>query len=314
MTWGQLRHQLSISAPGVSIDLIDGWLNKRYARVLQATDWKGIEAHATIQTQAAYQSSTDSVTLTVGSAAVTGAGTAWTNAITGQKFYRPGDNAIYGATYVSSTSLTLDRAFEGDGVDAAGTVFTAAQYVLMQNVYGLPPDCSSVVSILNPVDGLPMDGMSKAELDRSVGPRTLIDNPEIYAIYDDSPETDPPVLHQVEFYPPPRYSRGFVLDYRRAALGFDGGNTSGSPLPFVTDGVLLAGVRADIAKELKELGQAVAYEAEFDGELKAVIKVEHEQRRKKPVMRMAARFTRHRFLRAIRGYNNNWGPGQGGPN
>jgi len=314
MTWGQLRLQLQTSAPGVSLDLLDEWLNTRYEAVLEATDWAGLKAHATIQTAAAYQSLTDTATLTVGSNAVTGVGTAWTSAITGRQFYRPGDTVIYTASYVTATSLLLDRGYEGNGSDAPGVVYAGSAYVTMQNVYALPGDCRSIVTVLNPVSGLPMQGMSKDGLDASVGPRTTVNDPGIYAAYDDSAETNPPVLHQIEFYPPPLRARGFAMEYLRAALGFDGGNTSGSPLPFVSNTVLLMGVRADIAIHEEKLAKAKGYEDKFQEELARLLRVEHQQRRTKTALKMADRFTRHRLARVDRGYGRSWGPGQGGPN
>jgi hypothetical protein len=314
MTWGQLRFLLQAGAPDVSLDLIDGWLNTRYEKVLQATDWQGISAHTTIQTTAAYQSVLDTVTLTVGSAAVTGAGTAWTTAINGQQFYRPGDEVTYTATYVSATSLTLDRPYEGHGDDAAGAAYAGSAYVFVQAVYPLPADCSSVIEVINPMDGLPMEQFTPTRFARTVGTRTLVADPEIVAVYDDSAETAPPVLHQVEFYPPPQFARGFVTNYRRAALGFDGGNTSGSPLPFVGSLVLIVGVRADIATHLEKLTKALKYEKEFEGALADLMRVEHQQRKVKPVMQMASRFTRHRIARVERGRANSWRGGTpGGP-
>ena len=314
MTWGQLRFQLQASALGVSLDLIDEWLNTRYEQVLEATDWQGLRYHATLQTQAAYQSTTDTVTLTTGSNAVTGSGTTWTSAITGKKFYRPGDSVTYTATYVSATSLTLDRVYEGNGTEATGTVYSARSYVFMQNVYSLPSDVRSIVSILDPVTGRPLDEMSKDELDASAGPRTLVADPKAYAPIEDSAETSPPVIKQLEFYPPPLHARGFPLQYLHTATAFDGGNTSGSPLPFVSNTVLLAGVRADIATHLEQAAKSVKYESEFTRELNRLLMVEMGQRRKKTPIRMAERFTRHRMARTARGYANNWGPGQGGPN
>jgi hypothetical protein len=125
MTWGQLRLQLQIGVPGVSLDLLDEWLNSRYQQVLEATDWMGLIGHATLATVAAYQSGTDSVTLTVGSATVTGAGTAWTSGPAGLRFYCPGDEAIYTVDAVGGAgTLTLDRGYEGLGIDPAGTVYT----------------------------------------------------------------------------------------------------------------------------------------------------------------------------------------------
>ena len=107
------------------------------------------------------------------------------------------------------------------GVAATGTAYTGLSYVLMQNVYSLPSDCRSIVSVLNPVTGRPMPDFQKADFDVSAGSRALVGDPASYCVYDDSAETSPPVLHQIEFYPPPLRSRGFVLDYLRAAIGFD---------------------------------------------------------------------------------------------
>lgn len=315
MTWGQLRLQLQTSAPEVSLDLLDEWLNTRYEQVLEATDWIGLKAHSTIQTTAAYQSVTDTVTATVGSTAVAGLGTTWTTAITGQRFYVPGNTATYIAAYVSGASLTLDRPYEGNGSDPAGTVYAASPYVFMQNVYSLPSDCRSVVTVLDAITGLPLGSFTKDGLDRSVGPRTLVGYPQSWAEYDDSTELSPPVLHQIELYPPPLYARGFPLEYLRAALGFDGGNTSGNPLPFVSNSVLLHGVRADIQLHLKDFTAAKGYELMFQEELARLLRVEHQQRRVKTSLKMADRFTRHRLARAARGMQNAWRGGTpGGPN
>jgi hypothetical protein len=314
-TWGQLRLQLQTSAPGVSLDLIDEYLNTTYEQVLEATDWQGLKYHATVQTQAAYQSGTDTVTLTVGSAAVAGVATTWTTALVGQKFYRPGDSVIYTVTAVADNlDLTLDRPYEGNGVDAAATVYSASSYVFMQNVYAMPSDVRSIASILNPVTELPLGKMSKDQLDQSAGPRTLVSEPTMYAPIEDSNEASPPVIKQIELYPPPLYARGFVVEYVHTATGFDGGNTSGSPLPFISDTVLLAGCRAKIAVYLKDNASALLYKAEFREEKDQLLLVEFSQRRVKTPIRMASRFIRHRMARASRGRNNNWGVGQGGPN
>jgi len=185
-TWGQLRFLLQTGAPDVSLDLLDGWLNTRYTTVLSATDWIGLKAHSTIQTTAAYQSvaGVDTVTFTVGSNAVTGVATGWTVAITGRRFYRPGDTALYTATYVSAVSLTLDRVYQGLGSEADGTVYAASPYVFMTNVYDLPADCRGIVTVLDAITGRPMPDFTKDQLDMATGARTLVGDPKAYAEYD----------------------------------------------------------------------------------------------------------------------------------
>ena len=316
MTWGQLRLQLQTGAPGVSLDLLDEWLNTRYSSVLSATDWIGLKGHALIQAQAAYQSpSADTVTVTVGSAAVTGIGTAWTAGITGTRFYKPGDTVIYTATYVSPTSLTLDRPYEGNGASPTGTAFPGSSYVFMQHIYPLPADCRSIVTVLDPITDFPMESFTKDGLDASAGARTLVGYPQCWAEYDDSPEASPPVLHQIELYPPPLQARGFPMEYLRVANAFTGQNTSTGPLPFIGNAVLLHGVRADIAIHEEKFTKAAGYETQFNTELNRLLLVEHTQRRVKTTMKMADRFTRHRLARAGRGSGSNWRGGTpGGPN
>lgn len=310
MTWGQLRLQLQLSGPDLPLDLIDAYLNSRYEQVLESSDWTGLKAHATIQTTAAYQTGT--VTLTVGSTTATGSGTTWTAGMTGRQLYRPGDRTTYTVTYVSATSFTLDRPYEGFGSDADGTVYADADYVVMQNVYTLPEACREIVTLINPITGLPMPEFSKDELDRSSGPRCLIGDPNCYAVYDDSTESTLPVLHQIELYPPPQYARGLQMEYTKATLGFSGENTTSAPLPWVSSTILLYGCRADIATWLKDFNSAKMYEAKFQEELARLLRIEHQQRRKIRPLGMAGRFTRHRLARATRTFSRGWGSGQGG--
>lgn len=327
MTWGQLRFQLQTALPGVSLDLLDEWLNSRYEQILEATDWTGRKSHATVQTVAAYTSSADTTTLTTGSAVVVGVGTAWTAPATiGLRFYRPGDSVIYQvAQWNNSTSLVLDRPYAGIGTEAAGTVYAGSAYVIMQNIYSLPTDLGTLVTVTDPVTGFPMAEFTKDQLDASAGLRTLVDKPCAYAIYDDSTESAPPVLHQIEFYPPPKYARGIPVEYLRMANGFDGSNTGSSPFPFVSNTVLLYGARADgyayLAGKTDAPGDKNAYlklaamhEAKYAEELARLIRIEHQQRRKIAPVKMADRFTRHRMARASRTMNSTWGRGAGGPN
>lgn len=325
MTWGQLRFTLQTSLPGVTLDLLDEWLNCRYEAVLSSCDWTGIDYHTTLMTTAAYQSGSDTVTLTLGNAGVVGVGTTWTAAATlGMQFYRPGDSVIYTVTaWNSATSITLDRPYEGNGADAVGTVYSASAYVFMQNVYPLPADVSIVVTCLDPVTGFPLTPFTKDAADVSWGPRTLVQDPESYCITDDSNESAPPVVHQIELFPPPLYARGIKIKYQHSAIGFDGSSTGASPLPWVSNSVLLYGVRADANAHLAGktdaagekaayLGLAKMYELKFDSELARLLRQEHVQRRQKRPLQMATRFIRHRLTRAGRGFNNDWGPGAGG--
>ena len=113
MTWGQLRFQLQTGAPGVPADLLDEFLNTTYEAVLEATDWQGLKYHCAVQTLAAYQSATDTVTLTSGAT-----------------------TAIITVTYVYSSSSgggTLTPSSSSVGLSALPGSSTSAQITLTNN-------------------------------------------------------------------------------------------------------------------------------------------------------------------------------------
>jgi hypothetical protein len=319
MTWGQMRLNILTSSPGVPLDLVDEWLNSRYSTVLESTDWIGLKAHTTIQTTAAYQSTTDTVTATVGYTAITGAGTAWTQAQTGLQFYVPGDVVTYTVEWMSPTFFALDRPYEGKGGDAFGTQYVGVPYVLMQSIYPMPYDCRSIVTVLDPRTQLPLRSFTKDGLDAAAGMRATLGYPASWAEYDDSPDPAPgmgvraPVLHQIEFFPPPLEARGFPLEYLKAANGFDGQTLTAAPLPFISPTVILAGVRADVALFQGELPKAAAYEKLFQNELQKLLLLEHSSRRVKVALKFASRFTRHRLARVNRGQSIHGWQQPGGP-
>lgn len=304
MTWGQIRLNLLQTSPGIPLDLLDEWINARYGSVLQATDWIGLKGHTTVETTAAYQSGADSITAVVGQIAILGTGTAWTpDLFQGKLFYVPGDTAVYTIDVQSPTLLALDRPYEGRGGAPLNTVYSGVSYVIMQDVYPLPTDCRSIVTVLSPTTGFPLAPFTKDGLDRFAGSRARIGWPESWAEYDDSPESAPPVVHQIQLSPAPLQAAGYPLEYLRAAQGFDGRSLAATPLPFVTPTVILAGVRADIAIFQEKFPKAMGYQAQFDKELARMLQVEHAQRRVKTAMQMAPRFTRHRLARVMRGFN-----------
>lgn len=311
MTWGKIRFLLLQSFPGSNLDLLDAWMNGRYLQILKAADWTDIHARATLMTQAAYKSSTDSATFTVGSATVTGSGTTWTDVLVGQKLYRNGDVRVYTVTAVASgTSLTIDRAYEGHGEDEPGVVYAASAYVFMQNIYSLPSDLSSIERILDSLTNFPLFKFTAAEMDESAGTRAQVGYPETFCQVEDTTEvigTAP--TRQVELYPPPEFARGLQLEYLRDAYLFNGLNLQQSPLPFVSDACIMYGVKADICADAGKVQQAEGFEAKFNVELARLLRVEFSQRRAKPTMRMAPRFVRHRLERAARGYNYGWNSG-----
>lgn len=327
-TWGQINLLLTKSSPGVDAELLIGWLNSRYEQLLEAADWEGVKQPATVETIAAIQSGISpgatnaSATFTNGSTAVTFAGTPQPDATwIGRKIYRVGDTVTY---VIQDASGTLDRGFEALGTDPPGTVYAAAAYVVMQDIYPLPANTRTLVkgSVLSPVNGTPMTQLSRIGLANSAGIANLVGDPEIFVVYGDDSDSNP-ILHQVQFYPPPVRARGIPFEYVLAGVGFDGTNTGDSPLPFISDTALREGVEADSCLYLAKQNPAQAaafmalakgHESKFQEERGALLRIEFQQRRPQTTLQMAPRFTRHRIARALRGRSTSWRGGQpGGP-
>jgi hypothetical protein len=296
MTWGQLRMQLQQSVPGLSLDKTDEFLNTTYARVLDHRKWLGLEESAYVETVAPYQSSTDTVTVTQGSTAVTGSGTNWTSGQTGLKFQTTESGALYTFTVTGATSATLDRPYESAGGSGLA-------YKLLTIRYPLPADCKRVISVLSADDGFPLRGLSTRSLDAAVGWRDVIGLPEAWDVRPSPEALDGGTTWQIEFFPLAEYQKGYLVRYERSANAFTGSNTSTTPLPFVSDAVLLSGARAlayaDAGKKGEYAQQISFYNAKFADELNTMCKAD---RRREPVrpFEMADRFTRHRLRRYLR--------------
>jgi hypothetical protein len=268
-TWGQLRLLLQQEAGTLSPDLIDGYLNTRYGDVLDRYPWKGLEVETSVETTAAYNTGT--VSVVNGSTALAGTGTVFTSSMTGMSFRVSTDNAVYVFTYVSATSGTLDRAYE-DATNAA------ASYWIYEDEYVLPAPTKTLLSVVCPVTGLPLEDWTTQKILDSIWPRMAPGIPIAFAMAADTNENTPPVYHTLKLSPPPQFARGYPLRYQKATAGFDGTNTLSAPLPFVSDDVLLCGCRADIKHKLKDPTGAETQEAKYEKAIRVMLKVDASRR------------------------------------
>ncbi len=272
------------------MDLVDEFIADRYAQILDHYPWKGLELETAIESVAAYQTGT--VSVTQGSASLTGAGTTFTSGMTDLKFRATGDSAYYTFTYVGAGSATLDRPYEG------ATNATAA-FSIFEDEYTLPSDCKTVLSVLDPITGLPLLDWSKGKLLDSTCGTPDPGCPLAWAMAADTGEANPPVLHTLQLTPPPLLAAGYPLRYQKAAIGFTGENTSGGPLPWVTAKVIKDGARADIHLHLEKFQKATVYEAKFAAGLVEMVRLDGA-RRKAPVFRMPVNLVAYRRTRVTR--------------
>jgi hypothetical protein len=124
VTFGEIRLQLEKLCPGIDQELIDGWINARYTEILDSLPWKRAESESVFQIPASYNIGT--VAVSQGSANVSGTGTTWTEAMNGRYIRINSGTEYYLFTWVSATSATLDRPYEGSTSSITGSAIGAA--------------------------------------------------------------------------------------------------------------------------------------------------------------------------------------------
>lgn len=112
--------------------------------------WRWGQKVARITTTAAYQTGT--VTLTNGSATVTGSGTTFTSGMVDRKFqHTQSTGRFVVSAYVSATEITLDRVWPYDTV-------TLATYSIFEDTYSLPSDLGRLKSVYDVRTGFCLEG------------------------------------------------------------------------------------------------------------------------------------------------------------
>lgn len=250
MTLGQLRLNIQKQYPGTDLELVGSWVQQRHRQIIDLLPWSRKQARQVMTTVAKYDTGT--VEVTNGSTAVTGTGTSWTAAMDGRVFRVTGNDERYIFTYVSSTSGTLDRAYNGDDATAAGHTIT-------KSVYQLDADLVTLKRMAIQEPPMPVDVVDISEIDMADPARVTVGTPAIAAVYMDT-QTSPP-LFQVEFWPTP--DQAFSVDYVFEA---DAAAPTGSGvafLPWMRTDALEAGVAANVLRMQKDWQGAREMEAQF---------------------------------------------------
>lgn len=111
-TFGTLWKRILVYAPGCPLPLAQEFINTAYSRALAGWKWSQLRRDSQFLIPATYDTGT--VTVTSGSAVVTGSGTAWTSALEGRQFYVNGSAPFYQVESVdSSTQITLSQVYLG---------------------------------------------------------------------------------------------------------------------------------------------------------------------------------------------------------
>lgn len=281
-TWGQIRYELTKGNPGVDLELVNGWIKSSYREILDHRKWPLLEDQdADIVTVAPYRTGT--VAVTNGLNTVTGTGTTFTSAMTGRRFRVLGRYELYTFTYVSATSGTLDRVYEGD-------TDTAATYEIFQNVFTLESDVGVLNGVTNPYLSWDMTKYTSQRLDDEDASRLTFGHATVFV---------PLSKTTVELYPIPDAAYSYPYRYAPDPTEFSGSNTTVTPLAWVTDDLIIAGVQYRILRNAKDYSGADREESRFQRLL--VQLSDKESRRAGPTpIRMEPQYTFHRRIRATR--------------
>lgn len=281
MTYGQIKLQLQKQLPGVDIELIEGWIQGRYTRILDACSWKRQEAESVIQAPASY--ATGTITATQGSNVITSDGvpsTVFTAAMDGRMIRIANTAEYYQFTYVSATTGNLDRGYEGPDT-------TAATFRIDQAVFLLPSN-ARILRQVTPLHNRdrPLDIVPPSELNRISSSRNSYGTPS-YAVATWDNFSDPAQL-QVELSPVPDCPDSgasllsWAIDYIYEEGDIDSDATGVTLKPFVRPSCLMEGVKADAMRPRPNwagnIQAAQMYEGEYDKLLEQMQFINAQQR------------------------------------
>jgi hypothetical protein len=279
-TFGEIRFRASKLPHGAGVDfeLLNGIINDRLQEIARHYEWSRLlEADAIVPLVAVYDTGT--VALTAGANTGTGTGTSFTNAMTGRRFRVTGRDESYVFTWVSATSFTLDRAYEGETTAAAG-------FKIYKNVYALAADVGQIFEVKDTGSQRKLERKSQDWLDRADPARVLYGEAVYY-----SPTEDNAGVQQIEIYPIPETAEALTYRYKPVVAKITATSTV---LPeWISIECLFAGVEADLYGLQKDLMMAQAKEMRFQKLLAEMVREDSNRKVPEP-LQMAERFTVHR--------------------
>jgi len=281
MTYGELKLRLTQMFPGMSLDLVEGAVNDRYAEILGELPWSRQDYRTRLELTAPY--TTGTVDVTEGSTDVTLHDGTWTSDMEGHAFRVAGRNELYSFSFQSATTGTLDRVYEGPT--------GAASYSIFQTVYQLPVDCR----LLQDDAFARMQRFSHGQLNQIDPYRLATGVPTAWTSYfDDS--SSPPRM-QVEVWPIPLTAMAIPFFY-----GGDAGPltaTSTQLLVWIQPSALLEGAIARLKRHLKDYAGSDRAELAAKSALHNM-RTSEAQGMARAHMQMDSYYTRHRAKRWCR--------------
>jgi hypothetical protein len=248
----------------VLLAVVKGWANRVYRNVwskFYRKDPTFGRAKSTLTTIASY--TTGTVSVTNGSATITGTDTVWTEAMEGRKFKLTSSAEVYDVlTYTSPTELILSQAVTAD-------TDSELSYTIYQDELSLPSGCGEIVSISEPVNYITLEKIGLRQLREkqmacySAENYISFDNPSYFSLLSDS---------TIVVYPAPSEIIHLTLDY--TAKFTELSDDDDEPLiPADFHEIILIGTREKIHRYKDDFEAAVSDIAEYGSMLSDLLAV-----------------------------------------
>jgi len=237
-------------------------LNDVLEEICQAHNFSWLYGNLSFITVKPYETGT--VSVTEGSATITGTDTVWVEGMVGRKFYCGGATYVV-ATFVSTTSMTLTTVYAGD----SGSGLT---YKIYQDEYSLASDVEDILAVRQ--ENYPQRLVKRdiEFMDKYYPLRNSFGYPSMYSIigYD---STD---YIKIAVYPIPNQARNIYYRYKKRVIEMSADNST-PIVPLRYRWVLAKGALYITAKHLEMGGAAQDFEREYRQGIAQLIKADEKR-------------------------------------
>ena len=226
--------------------LAQRWIRDRFRKVCEKSIWSfklGRGAFCTVDSYLTLGYS-GTITLTSGSATVTGSGTNFLSPLVGQQL-KTGGYVFTVLSVASTTSLTIDQTWLGDTITTQN--FDVMQCYITPSANGGPTDFHAFYSVIDPsLAWIIRLNYNVKELDRIDARRSATGTPRVLAngVYSTSGGINAGT-EVYELWPNGATSRQYMYTYERRIADL---TPSDTPPPIIRSDVLVTGALADLAR------------------------------------------------------------------
>lgn len=233
-TLQEMAREVRLYSDGVvPIMMAKRWVRDRYRKVCEKQIWSFKVGRSAFGTSDIY--STGTLTLTNGSATVTGSSTVWTAAMVGRQLKVNG--FVFNITaFGSTTSITIDQAWLGP------TTALLTYSIVTAYITPSPTDFHAFYSVIDPSNSWKLHlSFTAADLDRIDARRSSAGTPYIVAnnTYNSSQ------VARYELWPHPTVQKMYTYSYERRIPDLADTDT---PPPIIRSDILVKGALADLAR------------------------------------------------------------------